>query len=105
MNESDAVGAGVRLFGGLVAGLRSGDHPRLGGPVTDLIDRPADLDDDWFERPTVTRLPPRPPVHVVAPLSATVRYPTTRVPDLQDAPPVAAPAPRPQFVWIRSRVT
>ncbi|WP_051274706.1 NINE protein [Cellulomonas sp. URHD0024] len=75
--------------------------------MTDLIDRPADLDDDWFERPVVTRLPPQSPVDVVAPLSATVRYPLGRVPDLQDAPPAVAPrmpAARPARVWIRSRV-
>src|SRR5207342_2586672 len=46
---------------------------------------------------------------VVAPLSATVRYPPGRVPDVQDAPvqssaPRPLRTPRPPFVWIRSRV-
>jgi TM2 domain-containing membrane protein YozV len=70
--------------------------------VTDLIDRPADLD-DWFERPVVTRIPPRPPVDEVAPLSATVRYPPGRVPDVEDAMPVPKRVREPR-VWIRSRV-
>ena len=73
--------------------------------MTDLIDSPADLD-DWFERPVVTRLPPRPLVDDVPPLSATVQYPPGRVPDVEDA--TATPAiprrPRVPHVWIRSRV-
>jgi len=75
-----------------------------GDPVTDLIDSPVDLD-DWFERPVVTRIPPRPTVEAAAPLSATVRYPLGRVPDLEDAPlrsPVSKPARAPR-AWIRSR--
>jgi hypothetical protein len=87
--------------------------------VSELIDRPADLD-DWLERPVVTRLPPRPPADDVAPLSAAVRYPPGPVPDIEDAPvdaPVRTRAPRRrrQFVWVppqrrrlvwtRSRVT
>lgn len=86
--------------------------------MSELIDRPADLD-DWWERPVVTRLPPR-RVDDVPPLSATFRYPPGPVPDIEDAP-VAVPArtraerqrrptvwtPRQhrQLVWIRSRVT
>jgi len=73
--------------------------------VTDLIDRPADLEDEWFERPVVTRMPQRPRLEVVAPLSATVRYPLGRVPDVQDAPTRPATVEtRPPRVWIRSRV-
>jgi hypothetical protein len=73
--------------------------------VTDLIDSPADLD-DWFERPLVTRLAPRPPVDDVPPLSATVRYPPGRVPDVEDAtvPTVAPRRPREPRLWLRSRV-
>ena len=74
--------------------------------MTDLIDSPADLD-DWFERPVVTRLPPRPPVDAVPPLSATVQYPPGRVPDVEDAgaPKTTTPRlPREPRVWIRSRV-
>jgi TM2 domain-containing membrane protein YozV len=73
--------------------------------VTDLIDSPADLD-DWFERPVVSRIPPRRPVEAAAPLSATVRYPLGRVADLQDAPVRAAPDLKPRReprAWIRSR--
>lgn len=80
-----------------------------GAPVTELLDRPADLD-DAFERPVVTRLPPRPAVDPVAPLSAATRYPLGPVPDVQDDVPAprrarsARPA-RPRLVWYRSRVT
>lgn len=80
--------------------------------MTDLLDRPADLD-DAFERPVVTRLPPRPPVDPVAPLSAATRYPLGPVPDVQDdvrasrGARTGRPArpPRPRWVWYRSRVT
>jgi len=73
--------------------------------VTDLIDSPADLD-DWFERPVVTRLASPFPVDVVPPLSATVRYPPGRVPDVQDATaPTQVPRrPREPRLWLRSRV-
>ena len=77
--------------------------------MTDLLDRPAHLD-DAFERPVVTRLPPRPPVDPVAPLSAATRYPLGPVPDVQDdvrASRSTRPArpKRPRWVWYRSRVT
>jgi TM2 domain-containing membrane protein YozV len=73
--------------------------------VTDLLDLPAELD-DVFERPVVTRLPPRPPVDPVAPLSATVRFPLGPVPDVQDDVRSAPSRPaRPRWVWYRSRVT
>jgi hypothetical protein len=75
--------------------------------VSDLIDSPADVD-DWLERRVITRLPARPPVDDVAPLSAAVRYPPGPVPDLEDAPVRVGGREvrqRRQLVWIRSRVT
>ncbi|MGY4644193.1 TM2 domain-containing protein [Cellulomonas sp. URHB0016] len=67
--------------------------------MTDTIDRPAtlDLDDEAFERPVVTHRPPRPPAPPGPPVSATLRYPSGPVPDVQDAPPVAA---RPSDPWV-----
>ncbi|WP_426593759.1 NINE protein [Cellulomonas sp. McL0617] len=72
--------------------------------MTDLIDSPSSID-DWFERPVVTRMPPRPATHEIPLLAATVRYPLGRVPDVQDAPVRATAAPPPPQTWIRSRVT
>ncbi|MBO3085976.1 TM2 domain-containing protein [Cellulomonas fengjieae] len=81
--------------------------------MTDTIDRPLviDLDDDVRERPVVTRRPLRAPDAPYQPLSATVRYPTGRVPDLEDAAPEPAPGRTPRQWpvirlrrWTRSRV-
>jgi TM2 domain-containing membrane protein YozV len=45
------------------------------------------IDDDVLERPVITRRPLHPPPPPYLPLSATVRYPLGRVPDVQDAMP------------------
>ncbi|MBO9555885.1 TM2 domain-containing protein [Cellulomonas sp.] len=75
--------------------------------MTDTIDRPSVLDldlDDAFERPVVTRKPPRPPAPPGPPISATFRYPPGPVPDLQDAPrdsePPADPWSWPWQAWL-----
>jgi len=71
--------------------------------VTDTIDRPSVLDlDDAFERPVVTRRPPRPPAPPGPPISATFRYPPGPVPDLQDAPrdPEPPDATWPWQAWL-----
>ena len=72
--------------------------------MTDTIDRPVllDLDDDVRERPVVTRRPMHPPPPPFLPLSATVRYPPGRVPDVQDAVPVVRETVRRPRRW-RSR--
>ena len=81
--------------------------------MTDTIDRlvDLDLDDDVRERPVVTHRPLRAPDAPYQPLSATVRYPTGRVPDLEDAVPETAVGRTPRQwpglrlrPWTRSRV-
>ncbi|WP_421742681.1 NINE protein [Cellulomonas sp.] len=69
--------------------------------MTDTIDRldVLDLDDDVRERPVVTRRPTHPPPPPFLPLSATVRYPLGRVPDVQDAVPVARETVRVPRRW------
>ena len=69
--------------------------------MTDTIDRldVLDLDDDVRERPVVTRRPLHPPPPPFVPLSATVRYPPGRVPDVQDAVPVARETVRGPRRW------
>ena len=69
--------------------------------MTDTIDRldVLDLDDDVRERPVVTRRPLHPPPPPFLPLSATVRYPPGRVPDVQDAVPAARETVRGPRRW------
>ena len=62
--------------------------------MTDILDRIEYLDDDVRERPVVTHRPMHAPPPPFQPLSATVRYPPGRVPDVQDAVPVDAPVAR-----------